>query len=172
MDFELSQEQILLQDTIKRFVAEQCPRDYVRELERSGAFPEALWQKLAEIGLLGLPVPEEYGGSGGTMLDMVVVIEELAKGALALAIPFINTVGLSSKLLCALATEQQKREILPRVIAGEIKTSFAWTEASGGTDVLSMRTTAEKSEDGLHYLVNGSKILSPRPILPIIFLLW
>ena len=80
MDFELSQEQILLQDTIRRFVAEQCSRDYVRELEQSGAFPEALWQKLAEIGLLGLPVPEEYGGSGGTMLDMVVVKEFAASG--------------------------------------------------------------------------------------------
>ncbi len=158
MDFDLSQEQTLLQDMVRRFVTEQCPRGFVRELEKSGAFPQAMWKRLSELGLLGLPIPEDHGGSAGSMLDMVIVIEELARAALALAIPFINTVGLSSKVLCSLGSDKQKNELLPRVLSGDMLTSFAWTEASGGTDVLSMKTRAEKSIDGLHYRVNGSKM--------------
>jgi acyl-CoA dehydrogenase len=158
MDFDLSQEQILLQGTVRRFVSEQCPREFAQELERSGDFPRTAWRQMSELGLLGLPVPESHGGSAGNMLDMVIVIEELAQAALALAIPFINTVGLSSKVLCSLGSEKQKREILSQIITGEVLTSFAWTEASGGTDVLSMRTRAQESTDGEFYLVNGSKM--------------
>ncbi len=158
MDFEFSEEQKILRQTVRRFVEEQCPREYVRELDHTGEFPQALWQKMADLGFLGLPVSGKYGGSEGTMLDMVIVIEELAKRILALAIPFTNTIGLTNKVVSALGTEDQKSRIIPQLVKGGIKTCFAWTEASGGTDVLSMRTYAERSQDGKKYIVNGSKM--------------
>jgi len=158
VDFELSHEQMMLQDTVRRFVAENCPREYVRELEKSGEFPDELWRKLAELQLFALPVAEQYGGAGGTLVDMIIVIEELARGMLALAIPFINTIGLSSKLISELGSEEQKAALLPELMAGKLRTCFAWTEASGGTDVLSMSSSAEKSTDTDHYIVNGSKL--------------
>lgn len=158
MDFEFSEEQKILQQTVRRFVQEQCPREYVRELDRTGSFPTELWQKMADLGILGLPVSTKYGGSEGTMIDMIIVIEELAKRILALAIPFTNTIGLTNKVISALGTEDQKSRILPQLVKGEIKTCFAWTEASGGTDVLSMRTSADHSDDGKKFIVNGSKM--------------
>jgi acyl-CoA dehydrogenase len=158
VDFEFSEEQKILRQTVRRFVEEQCPREYVRELDRTGEFPQALWQKMADLGFLGLPVSGKYGGSEGTMVDMVIVIEELAKRILALAIPFTNTIGLTNKVVSALGTEGQKAEILPKLVKGGIKTCFAWTEASGGTDVLAMKTFAEKSHDGEKYVINGSKL--------------
>jgi acyl-CoA dehydrogenase len=158
VDFEFSEEQKILRQTVRRFVEEQCPQEYVRQLDHTGEFPQALWQKMADLGFLGLPVSGKYGGSEGTMLDMVIVIEELAKRILALAIPFTNTIGLTNKVVSALGTEDQKSRIIPQLVKGGIKTCFAWTEASGGTDVLSMRTYAERSQDGKKYSVNGSKM--------------
>jgi len=158
VDFEFSEEQKILQQTVRRFVEQQCPREYVRELDRTGSFPTELWQKMADLGFLGLPVSTKYGGSEGTMIDMIIVIEELAKRILALAIPFTNTVGLTNKVIGALGTDDQKSRILPQLVKGEIKTCFAWTEASGGTDVLAMRSFAERSHDGKKYIINGSKL--------------
>ena len=72
MDFDLSEEQTILQNTVRRFVQEQCPREYARELDNTGKFPEDLWQKMADLGFLGLPVSTKYGGSGCSMIDMVI----------------------------------------------------------------------------------------------------
>jgi acyl-CoA dehydrogenase len=88
----------------------------------------------------------------------VIVIQALAKRMLALAIPFTNTIGLTNKVIAALGTADQKSHFLPKLVQGKIKTCFAWTEASGGTDVLSMSASAERSGDGKTYVVNGSKI--------------
>ena len=158
MDFDLSEEQTILQNTVRRFVQEQCPREYARELDHTGKFPEDLWQKMADLGFLGLPVSTEYGGSEGTMIDMVIVVQELARATLALAVPFTNTIGLTNKVISALGTEDQRAKFLPELVKGKIKACFAWTEASGGTDVLSMTTSAEPSPDGKRYIVNGSKM--------------
>lgn len=158
MDFELSKEQKMLQMTVRKFLERQCPQEYVRELERTGEFPRKLWQSMAEMGLLGLPVPTEYGGMGGTVIDMVIVIEELARATMALAVPFTNTIGLTNKVISSLGTDAQKSRYLPELVAGKIQTCFAWTEASGGSDVLSLRTMAEPSTDGNKYIVNGSKM--------------
>lgn len=158
MEFELNEEQRLLQESVRRFTGDICSRDFVQQLEQSRDFPSEAWKQMAELGLLGLPVTEELGGAGGSMLDMVIVIEELAQGSLALAVPFINSVGLSSRLLSSLGSVAQQQEYLPRIMSGDLLTSFAWTEASGGTDVLSMKTTAKLSSDGDHYVVKGSKL--------------
>lgn len=158
MDFDLSKEQKMLQMTVRKFLDKQCPREYVRELERTGEFPRALWQSMAEMGLLGLPVPTEYGGMDGTVIDMVIVIEELARATMALAVPFTNTIGLTNKVISSLGTDAQKSKYLPGLVLGKIQTCFAWTEASGGSDVLSLRTMAEPSADGKKYIVNGSKM--------------
>jgi len=158
MDFELSKEQKMLQTTVRKFLDRQCPREYVRELERTGEFPRSLWQSMADMGLLGLPIPTEYGGMGGTVIDMVMVIEELARATMALAVPFTNTIGLTNKVISSIGTDAQKSKFLPELITGKIQTCFAWTEASGGSDVLSLRTMAEPSADGKHYTVNGSKM--------------
>ncbi len=148
----------MLQTTVRKFLDRQCPREYVRELERTGEFPRSLWQSMAELGLLGLPVPTEYGGMGGTVIDMVMVIEELARATMALAVPFTNTIGLTSKVISSLGTDSQKSKYLPELVGGKIQTCFAWTEASGGSDLLSLRTMAEPSIGENKYVVNGSKM--------------
>jgi len=158
MDFELSEEQKMLQKTVRKFVEKECSREYIRRLEHSGEFPHDLWQKMAGMGLLGLPVSTEAGGMGGTAIDMVMVIEELARATMALAVPFTNTVGLTNKVISSLGTENQKSKFLPGLVEGKIQTCFAWTEASGGSDVLSLRTMAEPSVDRKKYIVNGSKM--------------
>lgn len=157
MDFDLAEEQRILQSTVERFASLRCTRERVRQAERDGTFPQDLWDEMAGMGLLGLPAPEALGGTGGSMLDMVVVIEALARRMPALAIPFINTVGLTCKLMGALGTDRQRRETLPAMMEGRLKTCFAWTEPSGGSDVLAMRTRAEPTADGRGFVVNGAK---------------
>ena len=130
MDFGLTSEQELLRDTVRDVLARHAGREAVRELEQTHLFPRAAWHALAEIGVLGLTLPESEGGAGGSVLDLVVVIEELGRASLSLAIPAVTTVSQGSKVLSQLGRDDQKARFLPELIAGKLITTLAWTERS------------------------------------------
>jgi len=91
LNFDLGEQKELLRQEIQKLVARECPREYVREMDEKEEFPRRVWNALAEAGYLGIPIDSQYGGSGGDILDMVVVVEEMAKKSASVALTFINT---------------------------------------------------------------------------------
>lgn len=148
MDFAPTPEQELLRQTVRNVLDRNTSREFVRELERSHEFPRAVWKEFGEAGLLGIPIAEELGGGGGSVSDLVIVIEEAARVSLALAIPIITTVSQAAKVISMLGSDDQKAQFLGPIIAGDIVATMAWTEASGGSDVLSMSLRADRVADG------------------------
>ncbi|UGQ11592.1 acyl-CoA dehydrogenase family protein [Yinghuangia sp. ASG 101] len=149
----LSEDERFIVATVRDFV-DRGVKPVVRELEHGNVYPEALIERMKELGVFGLAIPEEYGGTPVSTPCYVLVTEELARGWMSLA----GAMGghtVVSKLLLHFGTEQQKRRYLPRMATGELRATMALTEPGGGSDLQAMRTVARKDDDG--YLVNGSK---------------
>lgn len=139
--------------TVKEFVDKDV-KPVVRELEHANTYPEALIERMKELGIFGLAVPEEYGGTPVSMPCYVLITEELARGWMSLA----GAMGghtVVCKLLLKFGTPEQKQHYLPRMATGSVRATMALTEPGGGSDLQAMRTVARKTEDG--YVVNGSK---------------
>jgi len=155
MDFQLNEEQRLLKESVARFVDEQVI-PLAPEIDRDGAFPEKNFRTMAEMGLFGISIPQEYGGSGVDLLSCQLVMEQLARGCAATA----NTFGAHSILctenLCRNGNDEQRKKYLPDLIAGKKIGAIGITEPEAGSDALSMRTRAEKKGDV--YVLNGSKM--------------
>jgi acyl-CoA dehydrogenase len=156
MDFSLTTEQELIRETMRSFVTTACPRETMREFDVEQRFPRELWAKLAGTGMLGAALPEEHGGTPTGVVEQLLVTEELARGALPLAVAFVNTACLGASVLAHLASPALLERLAPRLVAGEVILSFAWTEPDAGSDVLAMRSTATPAEDD-GYVVNGTK---------------
>ncbi len=157
LNFDLGKEKEFLRQNIRAFVERECPREYVRELDEREEYPERIWEKLAEYGFLQLPVPEEYGGVGGDVLDLVLVTEELARRSGAIALTFWMSACFGAKTLELAGTEEQKRRYLPLLAQGKIKFAISLTEPDGGTDVAgAMKTRAV--EEGDSYVLTGQKV--------------
>jgi alkylation response protein AidB-like acyl-CoA dehydrogenase len=149
----LSEDERLVVGTV-RDVVDKDVRPVVRELEHANTYPEALIERMKDLGIFGLAVPEEYGGTPVSTPCYVLVTEELARGWMSLA----GAMGghtVVAKLLRHFGTEQQKRRYLPKMATGEIRATMALTEPSGGSDLQAMRTVARREGDG--YVINGSK---------------
>jgi alkylation response protein AidB-like acyl-CoA dehydrogenase len=155
MDFNLPEHVTMLQDTIRRFVAQHMPRQAVAEWDKSNEFPREVFRKLADLGVMGLTIPEEYGGAGRDILATMIVIEELSKRSLAVSVPYIMAACYAGMNLVECGSEEQKRTLLPKVAAGELIFAYGWTEPDVGADVASVRTTVERDGDML--VVNGAK---------------
>lgn len=155
MDLGLSEEQEMLKTAARDFLQKECPKQMVKQLDESdeGYSPE-LWRKMAELGWLGLPFPEEYGGGGGSFLDLAVLLEEM--GYNVLPGPFFSTVVLGGLCILAAGNEEQKKELLPRVANGETLLTLALTEPSAKYDASSVKTTAV-AHNG-EYVINGTKL--------------
>jgi acyl-CoA dehydrogenase len=158
MDFTLTDEQAMLKATIRKFVDRECPRDLQRELDEKETFPQALWDKLAAMGMLGLIIEEQYGGMGGTVMDMVLAVEELARGMFVLGDAFFQFNCFGPTTIRYFGNDDQRQSYLPRLARGDIKICLGVTESHSGTDALSLKTRAE--EQGDHYLINGSKMFT------------
>ncbi len=156
MDFEFTEEQGLLRETIQKFIEKECPREYQRELDEKEEFPHDLWNTLAELGMFGLIIDEQYGGMGGNVVDMVVVVEELAKGMFVLGDTFMQFNCFGPTTINFFGSEEQKSEYLPKLARGEIKICLGVTENHIGTDALGIKSSAVK--EGSNYRINGSKI--------------
>ncbi len=156
MDFDLTLEQRMLKESLRTFVNKECPKDFVMEIEEKEEFPLHLFPKMAKLGMLALPFPEKYGGLNGNVMDEVIIIEELSRGAAAAGLTYFLSVCFGGKSIEYFGSEEQKNEYLPRLCKGELMFSLALTEPEGGTDILgSLRTTAE-FRDGA-YFINGQK---------------
>jgi short-chain 2-methylacyl-CoA dehydrogenase len=154
LDYRLDDETETLRKTVREFalevVAPQIGGFYERE-----EFPTAIVRQMGELGLFGLPFPEEYGGSGGTYFDLCVAIEELARVDSSVAITLEAGVSLGAMPLYRFGSEEQKQRWLPRLCSGEALAAFGLTEPGGGSDAGATRTTA-RLEDG-SWVVDGSK---------------
>lgn len=156
MDFDLSVEKKLLRDTVRDFMKKECPREFVRELDANPRFPVEIIQKLASLGLTGLLIPEEYGGCGGDLLDLVIVHEEMCRVSPAISMSFGVASTWGSQKIANFGTQEQKTAILPRIARGELVFASATTECDAGTDILGgIQTTAEV--DGKDFIINGAK---------------
>jgi len=156
MDFELSEEQLMLQDSVRRFCEKELPKDIVRKSDENEELPPGIWSKMAELGWLGIALPEEYGGTGGSIIEQLIIMEELSRKSPALAICFMTTNSFGARTIFNNGSERQKKTFLPKISRGEVKFCLALTEPGGGTDVLgALKTTAETQ--GSEFVINGQK---------------
>ncbi len=153
MAYELSPEQEALREEIRRMALEKvAPR--ASEIDRSGEYPWDMQRLLAEKGLLGLAIPEEYGGSGAPLLDNCIVAEELARVCATTSLIFVVQ-KLAAYPIVIAGSEEIKRKYLPAVASGEKLAAFCLTEPEAGSDAGATATTAVETDDG--YVLNGKK---------------
>ena len=155
MDIGLSEEQEILKASARDFLARECPKKLVKELDESdkGYSPE-LWRKMAELGWMGLVFPEDYGGSGGTFLDLVVLLEEM--GYNILPGPFFSTIVLGGLPILKAGSEEQKKKFLSRIARGELILTMALTEPTASYDASAIAVKA--SPRNSEYSINGTKL--------------
>src|SRR2546427_4667902 len=155
MDFDLSPEQELIRRTVREFALERVA-PMAEELDREHRFPYELVGEMAELGLMGIPIPQEYGGGGGDTLSYAIAIEELTRVDSSVAITVAAHTSLGTMPIYLFGTEEQKREWLPDLASGRRLAAFGLTEPGPGSDAGAPRTRAEL-RDG-QWVIDGSKI--------------
>ena len=157
MKLTLSEEQEMLKKTARDFLATECPPKLVKEMEQDNkGYPSELWNKIAELGWLGLVFPEKYGGGGSNFLSLIVVLEEM--GRVCLPGPFSPTV-IGGLAILDVGSEEQKQEFLPAVSQGKLILGLGLTEPVARYDPAAILTEAKPDKD--HYVINGAKIPIP-----------
>jgi isovaleryl-CoA dehydrogenase len=155
LDFALGETIDMLRSTVRDFARDEiAPR--AAEIDRSNQFPPDLWRKLGDLGLLGVTVEEEYGGSGLGYLAHVVAMEEISRASASVGLSYGAHSNLCVNQIRRNGSEAQKRRYLPKLISGESVGALAMSEPGAGSDVVSMRTRAERRGDA--YVLNGSKM--------------
>ncbi len=147
----------MLRDTLRRFVATEMPPDRVRTWDREHRFPRELFRKLADLGICGLTIEEEYGGQGRDLVAAVAAIEELCRGGAFAAGPFIHCAFYGGINISENGSIAQKRELLPRLARGDLLFAYGLSEPEVGGDLASVTTTARRSEDGRNLILDGFK---------------
>ena len=157
MDLGLGEQQEMLRRAARQFLEDGCPTALVRELEDSdiGYSPE-LWKSMADLGWLGLGLPGEYGGAGGSLVDQVVLFEEI--GRAILPSPIFPSTVLCGQTLLRTASEEQKLQLLPRVVAGDLIMTLAPEDAPGGPEEERLDIVAAADGD---YVINGTRLFVP-----------
>ena len=154
LDFDLGEEIDMLRDSVRRFAeAEIAPR--AAEIDRSNEFPNDLWRKMGDLGVLGLTVEEEYGGAGMGYVAHTVAMEEISRASASVGLSYGAHSNLCVNQIRRNGTEAQKRKYLPKLISGEHIGALAMSEPGAGSDVVSMRLKAEAKGD--RYVLNGTK---------------
>lgn len=155
MNFNEPEHLRMIRDSVRRFVEQEMPRRKAYEWDRDDHFPRDVFEKLAATGMMAVTIPEEYGGSGRDIPATMAVIEELGRRSLAVAVPYIMATCYAGMNLVECASEEQKREFLPKVAAGELIFAYGWTEPDVGADLASVTTTAVRKGDKI--VINGAK---------------
>ena len=154
-NFDLGETVELLRDTVRSFSADEiAPR--AASIEQNNDFPSDLWMKLGDIGVLGITVEEDYGGAGMGYLEHVVALEEISRASAAVGLSYSAHSNLCVNQIRLNGNEEQKKTFLPKLISGENVGALAMSETEAGSDVVGMKTTAEKKGD--RFILNGSKM--------------
>src|SRR5438067_6714254 len=158
MDIGFSEEQELLRDTARKFLDSECTTKFVREMMATeAAVTDAFWQQIADNGWLGIAYPEEDGGSGLGLVDLVVLMEEI--GRAVMPGPYPATVLLGGAAIAAAGSPAQRQEWLPRIAAGEVKATLAVTEPNARWDAAGITATAREARGG--FTLSGGKMFVP-----------
>ena len=155
LNFDLGESADMLRDSVRGFAADQiAPR--AAEIDQTNEFPNELWRKLGDLGVLGVTVEEEYGGAGMGYLEHVVAMEEISRASASVGLSYGAHSNLCVNQIRKNGTEEQKRRYLPKLISGEHIGALAMSEPNAGSDVVSMKLRADKKGD--RYVLNGTKM--------------
>ncbi|MFA6114664.1 MAG: acyl-CoA dehydrogenase family protein [Sphingomonas sp.] len=155
MNFDEDEIVTSLRDSLEKFVEREMPRSAAQDWDARNHFPREVHKKLADLGVLGLTIPEDYGGYGRDIVATMVVIEELSRRSLAVSVPYIMAACYAGMNIEECGTEAQKRELLPKIVSGDLLFAYGLTEPDAGADLASVKTRAERDGDVLR--IEGSK---------------
>lgn len=155
--FQEAEHVTMLRDTLRRFVEAEMPRELAQKWDRENDFPREIFDQLSALGVNALTVPEEYGGTGRDVTATMVVIEELARRSMAVAVPFIMCACYGAMNIEEVGSEEQKITLLPKLAEGKLLFAYGISEPDVGADVASVRTTAVRKGNGATVTINGSK---------------
>ncbi len=158
MEFGFTPEQQMLRESVRRFMSKECTRDYIRACSDNDRFPTELYAKMAAHGWMGIPFPEEYGGAGLGPMELAIFLEEAGYGWYGAGTSYFTTVVLGGYNILLYGTEAQKREVLPKVVSGEVKMAFALSEPNVGSDAAAGELFAEDRGD--QFVLNGQKMFT------------
>lgn len=159
MHFEFSDEQRAQQEAVRRFVEKEMPKNLVAKWDEDEEFPVGLLDKMASVGLMGASIATEYGGTGGGVMEEVIVLEELARHSSSVALAYGLDVCFGAVTIERHGSEEQRKHFMPRIVSGECHFALSLTEPDGGTDILgAMKTVAR--QDGDDFVINGAKVFT------------
>jgi len=157
MDFSFTEEQEMLRTMARDFLVTECPKSKVRELDKDEkGYDSQMWRKMAELGWMGLVFPEEYGGTGASFVDLVVLIEEMGRNILPG--PFFSTIALCALAILEFGTNEQKSKFLPQIAKGETIWTLALMEPTASYETSEINLSARSDDD---YVLEGEKIFVP-----------
>src|SRR5690625_6001994 len=155
MNINFSEEQKMMRKMVREFAQKEVA-SAIDEMEEQDRFPQELITRMGELGLMGIPIPEKYGGSGMDFTSYVIAIHELSKVSATLGVILSVHTSVGTNPILYFGTEKQKQHYLPKLASGEYVGAFALTEVGAGSDAASIKMTAKESGD--HYILNGSKM--------------
>ncbi|AXM88995.1 acyl-CoA dehydrogenase [Anoxybacillus ayderensis] len=154
MNLHFTEEQQMMRQMVREFAANEIA-PFVERMER-GEFPRPILEKMAELGLMGITVPEQYGGAGMDFTSYIIAIHEISKVSATVGVILSVHTSVGTNPILYLGTEEQKQKYVPKLARGEYLGAFCLTEPGSGSDAASLKTTAVR--DGDHYVLNGSKV--------------
>jgi alkylation response protein AidB-like acyl-CoA dehydrogenase len=158
MDFALSDEHQALRASLRDFFEREAPIDVVAQHDRDEEFNQDLYRKAAQLGLCGLAISEQYGGSDADQISICIAVEEVARATAALAYAWLPTATFCAKGIDRFGTDEQRKEILPQVAAGNVRMAMGLTEPEAGSDLTGLVTRATR--DGDDFIVRGQKVFT------------
>jgi alkylation response protein AidB-like acyl-CoA dehydrogenase len=158
MDFAFTRDQEMMREHVGELLDKVCPPEYAARCDEQGRPPREAYEALAKHGWFGLMLPAEYGGSGGSPIDLAILLEEVGRRFEELGIWVFRTLTYGAYAIMRDGTPEQKEDLLPRILRGEISFCFGLTEPQSGSDAAALTTRARATERG--YVVNGQKIFT------------